>query len=112
MDLELSEEQTLLREAVGEMLARASGDALWRDLVEFGALDEGLTAVDLALIARGLGGRLASVPLLRPELARRRGGRVRTNSMARRVESMVLQVLVEIVRDEIDDTFERIAGIH
>jgi hypothetical protein len=47
MDLALTEEQTWLREAVGEMLARsagddglvsaAAGDALWRELVEFGA---------------------------------------------------------------------------
>ena len=77
MDLQLTEEQTLLREAVGEMLARAAaddglvpadaGDALWRELVEFGALDvadadDGLGAVELALIAWGLGGRLAAVP--------------------------------------------------
>ena len=77
MDLELTEEQTLLRESVGELLARAAadnglvpedaGDALWHELVEFGALDvadgdEGLGAVELALIARSLGARLAAVP--------------------------------------------------
>jgi alkylation response protein AidB-like acyl-CoA dehydrogenase len=76
MDLALTEEQTWLREAVDEMLARSAGDdglvpasmgeAVWRELVEFGALevggDEGLGAVELALICWGLGGRLAAVP--------------------------------------------------
>jgi alkylation response protein AidB-like acyl-CoA dehydrogenase len=76
MDLALTEEQTWLREAVGEMLARsagddglvpaAAGDTLWRELEEFGALevggDEGLGAVELALICWSLGGRLAAVP--------------------------------------------------
>jgi len=78
VNLELTEEQTLLREAVGEMLARSAGDdglvpasagdALWRELAEFGALDvggdEGLGAVELALIAWSLGGRLAAVPFV------------------------------------------------
>jgi alkylation response protein AidB-like acyl-CoA dehydrogenase len=64
VDLELTKEQNLLREAVDEMTTRAAGEALWDDLVEFGALDEGLDAVDLALIARGLGTRLASVPFV------------------------------------------------
>ena len=65
MDLELTGEQTLLREAVGELLARASdADALWHDLVEFGALEEGLGAVELALIAWGLGSQLAAVPFV------------------------------------------------
>jgi len=64
VDLELTEEQTLLRDAVDQMVARAEGGALWSDLVEFGALDEGLTAVDLALIAWGLGSRLAGVPFV------------------------------------------------
>ena len=78
MNLELTEEQTWLREAVGEMLARSAGDdglvpasagdALWRELAEFGALDvggdEGLGAVELALIAWSLGGRLAAVPFV------------------------------------------------
>jgi alkylation response protein AidB-like acyl-CoA dehydrogenase len=77
VDLELTEEQTLLLESVGELLARAAandglvpadaGDGLWHELVEFGALDvadgdEGLGAVELALIARSLGARLAAVP--------------------------------------------------
>jgi alkylation response protein AidB-like acyl-CoA dehydrogenase len=76
VDLQLTDEQTLLRETVGEMLARAAADdglvpadandALWRELVEFGALDvavsDGLGAVELALIAWGLGGRLTAVP--------------------------------------------------
>ena len=65
MNLELTGEQTLLRDAVGELLARApDADALWHDLVEFGALEEGLGAVELALIAWSLGSRLAAVPFV------------------------------------------------
>lgn len=67
MDLQLTDEQTMLREAVGELLAQSTGDdALWRELVEFGALDvgEGLGAVELALIARAVGERLAAVPFV------------------------------------------------
>jgi alkylation response protein AidB-like acyl-CoA dehydrogenase len=77
VNLRLTEEQTLLREAVGELLERAAGDnglvpagagdALWHGLVEFGALDvadgdQGIGAVELALIAWSLGSRLAAVP--------------------------------------------------
>lgn len=76
MDLELTDEQTWLREAVDELLARsagddglvpaATGDAVWRELESFGALEvggeEGLGAVELALIAWALGRRLAAVP--------------------------------------------------
>jgi alkylation response protein AidB-like acyl-CoA dehydrogenase len=76
VNLELTDEQTMLREAVGEMLARSAGDdgvvpesageALWRELQEFGALEvgagDGLGAVELALISWGLGARLAAVP--------------------------------------------------
>ena len=48
------------------LVPAAAGDALWRELVEFGALEvggaEGLGAVELALICWSLGGRLAAVP--------------------------------------------------
>jgi alkylation response protein AidB-like acyl-CoA dehydrogenase len=81
MDLELSDEQTWLAESVATMLARewmpaadapygstAERGGLWRSLVDFGALtvggDEGLGAVELCLIARGLGAHLAPVPYL------------------------------------------------
>jgi alkylation response protein AidB-like acyl-CoA dehydrogenase len=68
MDLELSDEQTWLSEAVETLLAREAEDNLWASLVEFGALsvggDEGLGAVELCLIARALGARLAPVPYL------------------------------------------------
>ena len=93
MNLELTEEQTLLREAVGEMLARsagddglvpgAAGDALWRELVEFGALevggDEGLGAVELALICWSLGrtARRGAVRRQRSARVRRAGPRPR-----------------------------------
>src|SRR5215208_7986397 len=64
MDLELSDEQTWLSEAVETLLERKA-DELWPSLVEFGALsvgDEGLGAVELCLIARALGAHLAPVP--------------------------------------------------
>jgi alkylation response protein AidB-like acyl-CoA dehydrogenase len=72
MDLQLTEEQTWLAESVAELAAREAGDdgivppaaseAVWARLVEFGALDDELGAVELALVARGLGERLAAVP--------------------------------------------------
>jgi acyl-CoA dehydrogenase len=65
MDLELSDEQTWLSEAVETLLERKA-DELWPSLVEFGALsvggDEGLGAVELCLIARALGACLAPLP--------------------------------------------------
>jgi alkylation response protein AidB-like acyl-CoA dehydrogenase len=68
MDLELSDEQRWLAEAVETLLAReAEPERLWARLVEFGALsvgDDGLGAVELCLIARALGAHLAPVPYL------------------------------------------------
>jgi alkylation response protein AidB-like acyl-CoA dehydrogenase len=69
MDLELSDEQRWLSESVDTLLAReAEHGRLWASLVEFGALsvggDDGLGAVELCLIARALGARLAPVPYL------------------------------------------------
>jgi alkylation response protein AidB-like acyl-CoA dehydrogenase len=69
MDLELSDEQQWLSEAVETLLAReAEPSRLWDRLVEFGALavgaDGGLGAVELCLIARALGAHLAPVPFI------------------------------------------------
>ena len=69
MDLELSDEQQWLSEAVETLLAReAGGERLWASLVAFGALsvggEDGLGAVELCLIARALGAHLAPVPFL------------------------------------------------
>ena len=69
MDLELSDEQRWLSEAVDTLLAReAEPGRLWASLVEFGALsvggEDGLGAVELCLIGRALGAHLAPVPYL------------------------------------------------
>ena len=81
MDLELTDEQQWLSEAVETLLGRvwpglAGSDAaqegardpgaLWEALVAFGALsvdrDEGLGAVELCLVSRALGASLACAP--------------------------------------------------
>jgi alkylation response protein AidB-like acyl-CoA dehydrogenase len=81
MDLDLTDEQTWLSEALETLLGRewtgaeAAHEAgrddrrrLWASLVEFGALnvdrEEGLGAVELAIAARALGSHLASAPFL------------------------------------------------
>ena len=70
MDLELSDEQRWLSESVEALLARHGSDQqeVWRNLVDFGALtvggDEGLGAIELCLIARGLGSHLVAVPYI------------------------------------------------
>jgi alkylation response protein AidB-like acyl-CoA dehydrogenase len=66
MDLQLTDEQTWLAESTETLLEREPEP--WTSLVEFGALqigaEEGLGAVELCLIARGLGAHLASTPYL------------------------------------------------
>lgn len=66
MSLQLTDEHRWLTDSVETLLAREPDP--WPALVEFGALsvggDEGLGAVELALIARSLGAHLASVPFL------------------------------------------------
>jgi alkylation response protein AidB-like acyl-CoA dehydrogenase len=70
MDLELTDEQAFLAESVEQLLAKSPGPAAWPALVEFGALSiasgeaEDVGAVELALLARALGERLVSVPLV------------------------------------------------
>ena len=78
MDLELTDEQQWLSEAVETLLGRVwpgsagseagarDPEALWEALVAFGALsvdrDEGLGAVELCLVSRALGASLARAP--------------------------------------------------
>jgi len=66
VDLQLTEEQTWLRESVDELLTREPEERLWESLVAFGALavgeEDGLGAVELALVSRCVGARLAAVP--------------------------------------------------
>jgi alkylation response protein AidB-like acyl-CoA dehydrogenase len=79
VELQLTDEQVMLAESVRELLGRRSGEnglvvpdgdgALWRELRDFGVLEIGpsegaLGTVDLSLVARGLGERLAAVPLV------------------------------------------------
>jgi len=81
MDLELSDEQVWIEESISTLLDRQwppaegawqAGEAertrLWESLVEFGLLggsaDGQLGAIELCLVARAVGGHLASVPLL------------------------------------------------
>jgi alkylation response protein AidB-like acyl-CoA dehydrogenase len=65
MDFELTEEQRWLADSVAELLARSEPSAAWQALTEFGAFDvgaDGLGAVELVLIARGIGESLAALP--------------------------------------------------
>jgi alkylation response protein AidB-like acyl-CoA dehydrogenase len=68
MDLELTQEQALLAEAVQQLVAQHQGPAAWPALVEFGALEiaagEDVGAVELALVARELGEHLVATPLI------------------------------------------------
>jgi alkylation response protein AidB-like acyl-CoA dehydrogenase len=70
MDLELTDEQSLLAESVQQLLTKSSGAAAWPALVDFGVLDiaageaADVGAVELVLIARALGERLEVVPLV------------------------------------------------
>ena len=79
MELQLTDEQELLAASIRELVERKSGEdgivsaeageSVWRELVDFGVLEIGpseaeLGTVDLALVTRALGERLASVPLV------------------------------------------------
>lgn len=80
MDLELSDEQVWIEESINTLLDRQwpvaetawqAGDSdrarLWEHLVDFGLLSGAgtdLGAIELCLVARAIGGHLASVPLL------------------------------------------------
>jgi alkylation response protein AidB-like acyl-CoA dehydrogenase len=65
MDLQLTEEQRWLAESVGALLDRSEPAGAWAALAEFGGFDvgeDGLGAVELAVIARAIGERLAALP--------------------------------------------------
>jgi acyl-CoA dehydrogenase-like protein len=77
MDLELTDEQTMLSESLTTLLERAwlppeaahtatpdQRRRLWEALSDFGLLGEGLGAVELCLAARLFGAHLASSPFL------------------------------------------------
>lgn len=79
MELQLTDEQEMLAESIRELVGRRSGEdgivsaeagaSVWRELVDFGVLEIGpseaeLGTVDLALVARALGERLAAIPLV------------------------------------------------
>jgi hypothetical protein len=79
MELQLTDEQEMLAESIRQLVGRRSGEdgivsaeageSVWRELVDFGVLEIGpseaeLGTVDLALVARALGERLAAVPLV------------------------------------------------
>src|SRR5262249_45789531 len=80
VDLELSDEQVWIEESINTLLdrqwpapegARQAGEAdrarLWDSLVEFGLLSGAgtdLGGIELCLVARAVGGHLASAPLL------------------------------------------------
>src|SRR3954454_11464379 len=85
MDLELSDEQRWLCEALDTLLARETEPGRqWAGLVEFGALTvgDGLGAVELCLIARALGAHLAAVPFLASAAVRFAGARLGDESVA------------------------------
>src|SRR3954453_6778130 len=93
MDLELSDEQRWLGEALDTLLAReAEPERLWPRLVEFGALstggEDGLGAVELCLISRALGAHLASVPYLASAAVRFAGARLGEEAVALAVEAI------------------------
>ena len=75
MDLELTDEQTWLAQSVEQLLAQSPGVETWPALVEFGGLaiasgEDGLGAVELALVGRALGQSLATVPFIETAAAR------------------------------------------
>lgn len=75
MDLELTDEQTWLAQSVEQLLVQSPGVETWPALVEFGGLaiasgEDGLGAVELALVGRALGQSLATVPFIETAAAR------------------------------------------
>src|SRR4051794_1428695 len=85
MDLELSDEQRWLCEALDTLLARETEPGRqWAGLVEFGALTvgDGLGAVELCLIARALGAHLAAVPYLASAAVRFAGAQLGDEAVA------------------------------
>jgi alkylation response protein AidB-like acyl-CoA dehydrogenase len=72
MDLALTDEQRWLAESIQSLLLRGGADT-WKRIIDFGGLivgDDGLGAVEMCIIAQGLGRHLASTPYVGSAAAR------------------------------------------
>ena len=75
MNLEFTDEQLWLAEAVEQLVANSSSERTWSELIDFGALSiasggDGLGAVELVLVGKALGRSLVGVPFIDTAAAR------------------------------------------